>query len=359
MASKNEINKISFLAIIFLTSFIVSCQNNSVSINNKENAKSNTMKKYEWTTSGQADRFYPAFLHKGNFIYEGGEASVPGNRRLGKGWGESGSTHISGEEFKPLPYAFSVAWISLAEKKYFKGTFELPKDTIVSLFQKGFIDSYGENGTYDEFKLCVAPGGVVVVWIAGIGRTTEIGRYQATEAEITIEEIMPDSSYESVENYCDKAYEYVSEEIGNINWDTIPYGRWDDYRVKYKWEPKFIFKDESVILTEVAGEFINGEDYYVIVPNSIIQNPNGQAIPKHYKLEWKNGNEDYFGSRIYFDEEELKIAFNKLFEDKETLNIDLFFSVDKYNSDISIILKSDSDSIPITNSKIRIYETSN
>jgi len=181
--------------IVFAIVFIISCQ--SVISCQKKNSDTNkidtsiAMKKYEWTTSGQADRFYPAFLHKGNFIYEEGSSSVPGNRRLGKGWGESGSTHISGEEFKPLPYAFSVAWISLAEKKYFKGTFELPKDTIASLFQKGFINSYGEQGTYDEFKLCVAPGGVVVVWIAGIGRTTEIGRFQATQAEITIEEIMP------------------------------------------------------------------------------------------------------------------------------------------------------------------------
>lgn len=317
------------------------------------------MKKYSWFTSGQADRFYPAFLHKGAFIYEGGSAYIPGNREVGKGWGESGSLHISGEEFKSLPYAFSIAWISLSEKKYYKGTFDLPKEKIETLFKNGFINRYGKQGTYSQFKLCVAPGGVIVVWIAGIGRTTEIGRYKATEAEITIEEILPDSSYESVEDYCDKAYVYAKEEIENINWDDIPYGRWDDYRTKYEWKPTFLFKNENITLTEVVGKFVNGEDYIVIPPDEIIANPVGQALPKYYGLQWKNTNEDYFGSRIYFDEEEIKNAFKKLFENKEIKDVDLVLSIDKYNSNINILIKSDIDSVPIINSRIKIYETTN
>jgi len=337
--------------ILSLSVTLISCKNSSF--------KSIGMKKYEWTTSGQADYFYPALLHKGSFIYEGGSSYIPGKRRVAKGWGESGSTHLSGEEFKPLPHAFSISWVSLAEKKYYKGRFDLPKEKIEKLFKEGYINRLKKQETYNEFKLCVAPGGIIVVWISGGGRTTEIGRYKATEAEITIQEIMPGSVYTSIEDYSNKAFGSLQErKKKKMNWDTIPYDRWDNYRIKHLWKPEFIFKNEGK-LTEVVANFFNGEGYYISTPDPIIKDYRLQAIPKYFKLEWVNKTKDYFGSRIYMDETEIFEAYKKIYSDPKIKEAKLIFEIDKYNSEIKIALQSVSEKIPLNKAKVKVYETSN
>lgn len=74
----------------------------------------------------------------------------------------------------------------LCRKKFWILETELPAEKMLDLFRKGYFYKNLKKGgiiepeTYDEIVIGVAPGGVVVVWLAGLERR-EIGRYQAKE----------------------------------------------------------------------------------------------------------------------------------------------------------------------------------
>ena len=152
------------------------------------------MKSFRWDASACAPLMYPVELYTGYFSFEnGGSCYIPKSAFEHGGWGESAHSFDGRSESSSVPVGLDVTWISYTENKFYTGSFKLPKDTIAKLFEEGFtVFNQKMHDTYDNIIAGLAPGGVVVVWMRGQGgRAVEIGRYQASETRVSIQEFVP------------------------------------------------------------------------------------------------------------------------------------------------------------------------
>ena len=86
-------------------------------------------------------------------------------------------------------------WVSYAEDCMYEIDTEIDYDKMLKLFNEGYyIPSMNDNPeprkeNYKEIIVGMAPGGVVVIWLQGLRRQIEIGRYQEKKTVIPQEEI--------------------------------------------------------------------------------------------------------------------------------------------------------------------------
>ena len=151
---------------------------------------------YDWKETISCPPGYPVEVYKGGLqnLQEGTYTSLNlGLHRGLEGWGSTGRSMDSG--VKPLPNHLNVVYLSYAEDKFFQVDCDLDYEKMASLFRKGYeIKAVSGSGkirheNYNTVIVGFAPGGVCVVWIAGVGRQTEIGRYQGKEVIIPQKEI--------------------------------------------------------------------------------------------------------------------------------------------------------------------------
>ncbi|MHA7059420.1 DUF2931 family protein [Aquimarina sp. M1] len=360
MVNKSSIINTAFLIILFTITSIgmVSCQNSNSEktkiINTKE------MKKYEWRPTACAPKYNPMQIHKGRLIYENGESIyIPSGHTLHQGWGKIGPTHVVGEDLKPIPVTLEITWVSYLEKKFYNGRFDLPSEKIQNLFEEGYINRLNKKDTYGDINIGLAPGGIVVVWLLGGGRTTEIAKFQASETEVTIKEFAPGAII-SMEEFMNSVLEedFNEETKAKMNPNSIPFGKWDMYREKFTWKPSVQFLKQGK-LKEIRITFYNGESLYTIGSNKIIDQFQKYAVPDHIRMEWVDQNNNEFGSKIYFDENEMYTVYQKLFEKQKEKPAELTLEIDKYNSNITIALQNELEKIEIKKARIKVYETSN
>src|SRR5690625_7626696 len=95
---------------------------------------------------------------------DGAGLYVPSGGLLDKGWGEMISTHIVGPDLKPLPDQLEIKFFSFLEDQFYEGVFDLPYETILSLFKEQSINGGRE---YHRIMIGFAPGGYVAVWLQG------------------------------------------------------------------------------------------------------------------------------------------------------------------------------------------------
>ncbi|MDY8138334.1 DUF2931 family protein [Aquimarina sp. 2201CG5-10] len=360
MASKNSIlNTVLWITIFTMMSVgIVSCQKN-----NSHKTKINTtkeMEKYEWRPTACAPKYNPMQIHNGRLIYKNGESIyIPKGHTLHQGWGKIGPTHVVGDDLKPIPIKLEITWISYREKKFYKGTFDLPTEKINKLFKEGYINRFGKKDTYSRINVGLAPKGVLVLWMMGNGWSKEIARFQASETEITIQEFAP-SAIISMEEYLNSVLEddFNEETKAKMNPDSIPFGKWDNYRTRYNWRPVIKFTNEAT-LKETQITFYNGESLYTLGSNKILNQFIDYPIPDHIKLEWTDKNNNEFGAKIYFDENESNILFEKVYKNKNQTPTELVLEIDKYNSNLTISLQNELETISFKKVRIKVYETSN
>ncbi|WP_378175736.1 DUF2931 family protein [Aquimarina sp. SS2-1] len=358
MESNSRLNTTILMVIFMISIGIVSCQKNS---SNK--VTSNTLKemeKYEWRPTASAPKYNPMQIHKGRLIYANGESIyIPSGHTLHQGWGKIGPTHIVGDDQKPVPVKLEITWVSYLEKKFYKGSFDLPAEKIQSLFEEGYINRLGKKDTYDDINIGLAPGGVIVVWLLGGGRTVDIGRFQASETEVSIKEFAPGAIITMEEFMNSVLEEDFSEEVkAKMNPDSISFGKWDAYRQKFFWKPSVQFQKEGK-LQEIRITFYNGESIYTIGTNKVLDRFQEYAIPDHIRMEWVDQNNNEFGTRIYFDENEIHSVFHKFYETPNQKPAELVLKIDQYNSELKLFLQNESEKIDIKGARIKIYETSN
>lgn len=343
---------------------IIGCLVSVVSLNCKNKSSSNntysmnlTTKSFEWRPTECAPREYPIEIYSGTFLLNGElVANIPKGRTVKNGWGKIGSTYIVGEDFKPIPDKLDITWISLTENKFYKGSFDLPKDKMEALFNKGFLDRNNEHSTYSRIVCGMAPGGIVSIWLLGAGKIIEIEHFKAQETEISMEQFKP-SGIQDREKYVMNRLNSLDNEVKiYLKKAGITYGKWTEYRKRYKWKPEFKLNSKGEFY-EFFIDYVNGEHIYTVASNTELQDYQQLALPKYAKLYWKDNNKNVFGSKLYFDEEEVKNAFKNIDANSITKNLDMVFQVDKYNSEMTIHLISDNDSIKLEKTEIKIFET--
>ena len=132
--------------------------------------------KFEYEANTAAPLGYPIEVYKGGFINtdNGSFVSLWGGITTGKhswgtatggGWGHSEQT---------IPNRLHVIWFSYAESCFYEVDTEIDKLKMLALFREGY-DWMSANGNirhkvYDEIIAGFAPGGVVVIWVAGRDR---------------------------------------------------------------------------------------------------------------------------------------------------------------------------------------------
>ena len=140
----------------------------------------------DWGPNINAPKYYPAELVWGSFV-AGDEKKGYKIAGLGLGgvqyggWGKGGLEMDDGDF---VPERLNIGWFSFAENKFYKGSFQLPTDTIYALFKEGYTDWEGDFFGYDCLIVNVYPLGGVALWMQVAGtRIVEIGHFQGEEME--------------------------------------------------------------------------------------------------------------------------------------------------------------------------------
>ncbi|OXA85888.1 DUF2931 family protein [Flavobacterium hercynium] len=350
------------LALLF--TLTISCQNK------KENKEMN-IEKFYYQPTITCPLGYPVEVYRGGLESQDGsfEPLNLGTHTGKGGWGHTGGSMSSG--IKSIPNRLNLIWVSYAEDTFYSIDCDIDYNKMVEKFKEGYQDSaffFNKNGkykkeTYSYIVVGFAPGGIVVVWLAGSGRQVEIGRYEGEKIVVSNEEIAKLDNHDRLifqQDYREKTMlneKIVPIEVQQANKNkAIPYGVWDVYRKRYTWRPSFdIQKEGTMIDTRLDmfnGEFEEQFDQ-VLVKNEFTE----RAIPKRVNIGWRDNTGQNYSGTMYFDEKEIFDAFNTIYKDDKNKKAQLEFRVNILNTFITVLLKSDDQEISLPKTKIDVFKS--
>lgn len=351
------------LLFILLITQLSACQNknNETMIRNEETIPQG------WEEMGNSPIDYPVEVYKGGLEKRNDQEVVLNYTGLNDGlitgpWGSSGSG-MSGGRY--VPTHINCIWLSYAENIFYKIDCPINHDKMLNLFKEGYPDSmwFQNDGSrvksyYDSIITGFAPGGVVVIWLAGGGRQVEIGRYQGAKHVVDPEEIagLEQETHVLFEQKFRDAImvdpNVVPLEVQKANKNKeIPYGLWDKLRIKYNWRPVFEVKEDGVC-DFVYLEMVNGEKEQLF-DISLKENKFAQrAIPSLFNMGWKDKTGKSYSSEIKFDEQEITNAYEELFKLNENLQAELVFTVNYTNSFVTVHLRIDDKKIRLPKTEV-------
>ncbi|MCV9930583.1 DUF2931 family protein [Flavobacterium sp. LS1R49] len=274
--------KIKLGLILLLTVTITSCMGK---------------KKFDWKADTSAPMEYPIEVFEGSL---GGYYFSEMGGFSHSGWGSRGGG--MSEVHEEAPEILKMTWLSLAEGKFYTGNWVLPQEKMQQLFEEGFYNGPPDrHSTYTDITIGLAPKGVVVVWMTGVGLQVEIGRYQAHETTIDPKNVYENAKYMFKEGQTTISLAGSDNMISGLKEKIITNGRpdvtvYDTYREKYLWKPKVILPEGSVITT-LYIKACNGEkEDRFEKPIELKQ----RAIPYYYEIVWNDKNGQRYVSRIAF-----------------------------------------------------------
>lgn len=350
-----------YLLCLFAFSQLASCQN--------KNEKNMSTEIYDWKETISCPPGYPVEVYKGGLqnLQEGIYTSLNlGLHRGLEGWGSQGRSMDSG--VKPLPNHLNLVYLSYAEDKFFQVDCDLDYEKMASLFRKGYdIKATSGSGkirheNYDTVIVGFAPGGVCVVWIAGTGRQTEIGRYQGNEVVIPQKEIDGLDSHDHLlfeQEYRKRMMRDPNIVPLAIQGKPISYGIWDTYRKRYSWTPVFELQDGSVLdeKNEVMLFYINGEKENIFTERFPLENNEKRSLPKEIQFSFKDKNGVKYAAGAILNKESLFDAFAEIYGDNPeqvTANLDIRLNIP--NTYFTVKLKGNGKDIFIKTEDLEIFK---
>lgn len=304
------------LTMAFLSGLLglFSCKESAYEESKKEDVK----EEFSWAPGADAPRVYPAEIIRAYF-YKGDQlALIPGGSVVNDTWGSYGR-QMGGGSF--IPEGLKITFLSFVENKFYTGDFKLPSDTILHYFQKGYVEYRTKKKvTYGSILVGMAPGGVVVVWLAGdSNHQVEIGRYQATETQVDMKQVNP-SGERDRDVYVKAIIDSRQEVVENLKENGIQFGLHDSYRAKYTWRPQ-IFLPEGAHVKFVELEMFNAEKEMLFDEEWKKNEYTKRAIPKEVGMVWVDKDGKEYGAVIYlnWNEPETFEAFKQIYQkDRET-----------------------------------------
>ena len=353
-----------YLLLTILSLQLSSCQN-------KKTMKNDV---FQWQETISCPTGYAVDVYEGGLISKDNFTSLCLGVYIGKdGWGKGSSGMSYGE--KTIPNHLRLVWASYIEHKFYEIDTPIDYDKMVELFSEGYYypssnnekpEPYKQN--YNNIVVGLAPGGVVVIWVAGIGRQVEVGRYEGKEITFSKEEIeaLPSGHRKNMHNiaYQEKILSHHSKFVNVINEiknKPIPYGLWDTYRIKYNWQVKFLFSHNEKI-EKITYDLYNGEEEelfgksvtekYPYIPEILkTETKRSRAIPKIISFRWVVSNSLY-GCYIEFNNEEIMSAFERVLgnDPKAEVEIEIYVNTDR--TDATVALKSKDKKVALFNCEI-------
>ena len=313
--------------------------------------------KFDWLATDSAPEHYLMQIVRGHFSFpKEGSLYIPNKKILHHGWGKGVSTHIVGDDTKPLPERLDIMFFSYTENQFYKGRFELPYATILKLFQQSYYSPKMEEDTnFYEIVAGIAPGGHVSVWVNGIDKTIEVFAGKADKIEGNWKEINDNPKY-SRDEYIQRrlSESLTTEERQSLKQNGIPFGLWDTYRKHYIWQPIFTGLDAPKLIDRIT--YYNGEEDYMNLPLNASDKNTARPIPKEmvFEWEWPKGRPLVF--KLFFNEKEIFAAFKKLSAQGESLQLEMRMMVnDKNETLFSVLLKNAKEEIFLKKTDLKNY----
>ncbi|MXO34927.1 DUF2931 family protein [Apibacter sp. B3889] len=367
---KLKIKNHYLIALLQLLSVVVSCQDK-----NKKTMK----EEFDWKETVSCPSGYPVDVFMGGLeLTTGGYTSLYSGVVDNAEWGSAGRSMSSG--VKPLPKRLNVIWISFAEKTFYHVDAELDYEKIARLFTKGYFtpsiskdnpEPFKEN--YRTINVGFAPGGVAVVWVAGIGRQIEVGRFQGVKTEIPkeqVEKLKDEPEYSMLRpEYQESIMKnpgIIPQEVQEANKNKpIPYGLWDTYRKKYNWKFNFDFPNSNEITNRVTCFYFNGEKEILFgdkpiklyqIPEELRWNKSEKkAIPKKISFSWIEKENKLRSGAIIFNEAQIFKTFEELTQGNTEESIQLTVRIIHTGDDASVWLEGNGKSIGLYKSEVKIF----
>ncbi|SFN09606.1 Protein of unknown function [Chryseobacterium oleae] len=341
-------SKLRILILFIAGSFsLINCQNKKME------------QKYSWLGTVSAPMEYPMEVYKGGIIADDFTYSfdaIWGTQNTG--WGNEGGTMSVETRQMDIPNKLEFTWYSLVENTFYTGKWDLDKEKIKGLFEKGFIDQdNGKKTTYTNFIVGLAPKGKVVLWINGPGNQKEVGVFQAHDTIITQEKAYDNAKYMLKEGFAermlkDPSYETFKPETRvKIEKEGYPAPDiYEAYREKFNWKPTVILPEGSEWIDFGLNNY-NGEQENLFGETLTGDTYKSRAVPKFCGFYWRDKNKNRYAVWVdAFDEKEIFERFHQLGKEK---NIDLIIKVNADNTGASLSLKNEKEELPIKNSKVR------
>jgi len=216
-------------------------------------------------------------------------------------WGSSFSSSDA-IKYLMLPDSLKLNWVSLRERKIYKGNFKFPAKIIDSIFKyekdkkKSDLDSYRNTVTYYfDFSIGIAPKGHVTIWLVGKDFQKEIAQFQAEEVPV-----FEDGDYRFTNDNMDELIEAFTKKPQNERLDSLlinkippELAKWDDRIAKFNYY--IITKNFPKGITNLTINLFNGE-------KSIYN------ITKNNKIKITGNAPSFIKSNYYDEDKEIRIS---------------------------------------------------
>jgi hypothetical protein len=339
-----KVNKLIPIVLVSLLGLLGGCKDDSMEKSMKEKTT------FDWFAVATAPSDYPMEVISGTFYYRNEDRGldIPSGGTLTTGWGESFSGYVVGPEFKPLPDRLEVTFYSYSEKQVYRGSFQLPYDKILSMFQRRQVDE--PEWPYSEILLGIAPGGVVSVWLGG-GDVHEVFFSHAEKIDLPPEAAfaLPFKSQEQADQYIQNVLvdSVTPQQLAYIEQQGPPFGAWDRFRKLYAWVP--VFKEgKSPHRGVLPSIFINGESYEI--PAHFTKEYANTPKPLLKEINFRVGGPRGPVVEVYFDSIEMVDIFEKLGSNGERV----YLEIDPQISDKSMKVRAYNDKESIEFKKARV-----
>ncbi|WP_296151318.1 DUF2931 family protein [uncultured Flavobacterium sp.] len=257
---------------------------------------------------------------------------------------------VMNNDHHPIPTSLFVRWFSLAENKFYAGTFEMPAETIKKYLDEMWIRYKQHTFQYERDKherfqhliVGVAPKGEVFVWISdGGSRQIEIGNFQAKETRMDWDDFASLSGSHG-EGYTRAYYLNAFHKEASM---PIPYGKAQEYREKFIWRPRIQYvhlepNDKVQKETLRYGlELYNGETESLYHEFYNENNFKERAVPKKINFQWRINQNEQYAAEVNFDEKDIYKAYHSICTDKNT-QAELVLKIDRTNKIWTLVLRS-------------------
>jgi hypothetical protein len=263
---------------------------------------------FTWGAQKGGPKAYPMEMIRGTLYFKGEDRGlpIPTGTSYGK-WGQGMANHP--HVTQSLPDRLKVTFYSYAENQAYQGTFDLPYDKLLELFQWGVENPkiMGDSSfpIFTKFVVGITPGGTVAVWIIGHGEQREVLFGQAEKIDMSLSSVfqVPFRSDQEAETF---RIEVLEESVGEVQFKNIqqngaPFDIWQRYRKPYHW---VIQAEKNAPIRNLYVSHINGEFFSAKTDYS---QENNSSIPSFIRFR--------FGAELYdlnLDDYETIAAFEQL-----------------------------------------------
>jgi hypothetical protein len=361
-----KIIKTHLYVLALLLALTSACQNK------KETEKMN-IEKFDYQPTISCPVGFPVDVYRGSLESQDGGFEPLNLGTHGGPWGATGRSMSSG--VKGVPNKLNLIWVSYAEDTFYSIDCEIDYNKMVEKFKEGYQDSaffFNKKGEYkkESYNYIVvgfAPGGVVVVWLAGSGKEVEIGRYQGVKIVVAQDEIATLDNHDRLifqkdyrkETMLNKMIVPLEVQEANKN-KPIPFGLWDTYRERYTWRPTFMqaaFNDSTMSVCKSRITMFNGE-FEEQFDKSLIKNEfTKRAIPKREVMSWKDKEGQVYSGTMDFDEQEIFDAFKEIYKDNKDAEAELEFRINIPNTFITVMLKNKDKEVRLPKTKVEVFKS--